>query len=69
VSIKGDDWKRYSVARFSGRWEQKLQRDSSGRIFVDVNGDCFQAIVDWRNLRAISTDDESLQPPTVDKEN
>ena len=56
-------------ALFSGRWEQKLQRDSSGRIFLDVNGDCFQAIVDWLNLRAISTDDESLQPPTVDKEN
>eukprot|EP00984_Skeletonema_dohrnii_P003667 scaffold1269_cov72-Skeletonema_dohrnii-CCMP3373.AAC.1 len=56
-------------ALFSGRWEQKLQRDGSGRIFLDVNGDCFQAIVDWLNMRAISSDDESLQPPTVDKEN
>jgi len=56
-------------ALFSGRWDKKLLRDGSGRIFLDVNGDCFQAIVDWLNLRAISTDDESLQPPTVDKEN
>eukprot|EP00984_Skeletonema_dohrnii_P011395 scaffold4540_cov67-Skeletonema_dohrnii-CCMP3373.AAC.4 len=56
-------------ALFSGRWEQKLQRDGSGRIFLDVNSDCFQAIVDWLNVRAISTKDESLQPPTVDKEN
>eukprot|EP00984_Skeletonema_dohrnii_P020041 scaffold9691_cov80-Skeletonema_dohrnii-CCMP3373.AAC.5 len=56
-------------ALFSGRWEQKLQRDNSGRIFLDVNGDCFQAIVDWLNVLAISTEDESFQPPTVDKEN
>lgn len=34
-------------AMFSGRWEKKLALDSSGRLFLDVNSDCFQAIVDY----------------------
>ncbi len=55
-------------ALFSGRWERKLPKDSSGRIFLDVNGKCFQAIVDWLNLLAISSEDEPLKPPSVDKE-
>ena len=53
---------------FSGRWEKKLLKDSSGRIFLDVNGDCFQAIIDWLNLLAISSEDEPPKPPSVDKE-
>ncbi len=36
-------------ALFSGRWEKKLQRDGDGRIFLDVNPECFQA----RNANAI----------------
>jgi len=31
-------------ALFSGRWDKKLLRDNSGRIFVDVNGDCFRQL-------------------------
>jgi hypothetical protein len=55
-------------ALFSGRWEKKLTKDSSGRIFLDVNGDCFQAIVDWLNLLAISSEDEPPKLPSVDDE-
>eukprot|EP00985_Skeletonema_marinoi_P013559 scaffold6746_cov73-Skeletonema_marinoi.AAC.7 len=56
-------------ALFSGRWEQKLQRDSSGRIFLDVNPKAFRAIVDWLNMMSISSTDDKLQPPNVDEEN
>jgi hypothetical protein len=55
-------------ACFSGRWDKKLVRDSSGRIFLDVNSDCFQAIVDYMNELAISSEDEPPEPPTVDDE-
>jgi len=56
-------------ALFSGRWEQKLQRDSSGRIFLDVNPKAFQAIVDWLNVLAISTEEEhKKRMPTVSEE-
>ena len=34
-------------ALFSGRWDKKILRDSHGRIFLDVNPKCFQAIVDY----------------------
>jgi len=55
-------------ALFCGRWEQKLQRDSNGRIFLDINSDLFQVIVDWLNLLSISPEDDPPQPPSVDEE-
>jgi hypothetical protein len=42
-------------ALFSGRWDKKLIKDNDGRIFLDVNGDCFQAIVVYLNELALST--------------
>jgi hypothetical protein len=53
---------------FSGRWDKKLLRDNSGRIFVDVNGDCFQAIVDYLNEMSISSEEDRPDLPTMDKE-
>eukprot|EP00984_Skeletonema_dohrnii_P009022 scaffold3383_cov129-Skeletonema_dohrnii-CCMP3373.AAC.2 len=55
-------------ALFSGRWDKKLLQDSSGRIFLDVNGDCFQAIVDYLNELAISSEDERTKMPTISDE-
>lgn len=55
-------------AMFSGRWDKKLIRDGSGRIFLDVNGDCFQSIVDYLNELAISCEDEPPERPCVDDE-
>ena len=55
-------------ALFSGRWEQKLQRDSNGRIFLDVNPKCFQAIVDYLNELAISSEVNPPRPPSVEDE-
>jgi len=55
-------------ALFSGRWDKKLQRDSQGRIFLDVNPICFQAIVDYLNELLISSEDNLPSLPTVDDE-
>jgi len=56
-------------ALFSGRWDNKLLRDNRGRILLDVNGDCFQAIVDYLNESIISSEDEPPEPPAVADEN
>ena len=55
-------------ALFSGRWDNKLQRDSNERIFLDVNPVCFQAIVDFLNELTISSEDDPPSPPSVDEE-
>jgi hypothetical protein len=55
-------------ALFSGRWDKKLQRDSHGRIFLDVNPKCFQAIVDYLNELLISSEDNLPKLPSVDDE-
>ena len=55
-------------ALFSGRWDKILQRDSHGRIFLDVNPSCFRAIVDHLNEMIISSEDTPPDPPSVDDE-
>ncbi len=55
-------------ALFSGRWDKKLQRDRHGRIFLDVNSKCFQAIVAYFNELALSPEDNPPDPPSVDSE-
>eukprot|EP00984_Skeletonema_dohrnii_P021397 scaffold10679_cov99-Skeletonema_dohrnii-CCMP3373.AAC.2 len=52
-------------ALFSGRWDKKLLRDRSGRVLLDVNSDCFQAIVVFLNDLAASCDDRMPGPPSV----
>lgn len=56
------------AALFSGRWDKKLQRDGDGRIFLDVNPVCFQAIVDYVNELKISSSDSPPSISTVDEE-
>jgi hypothetical protein len=55
-------------ALFSGRWDKKLMRDGQGRIFLDVDPTCFQAIVDYLNEMTISSEDCPPSPPSVDDE-
>jgi hypothetical protein len=55
-------------ALFNGRWENKLQRDMNGRIFLDVNPECFQAIVAYLNEMMISCEDNAPDQPSVDDE-
>ena len=52
-------------ALFSGRWDKKLQRDGNGRIFLDISGDCLQAIVDFLNEMTISSEEHPSEPPTM----
>ncbi|KAL9178435.1 hypothetical protein ACHAXT_003765, partial [Thalassiosira profunda] len=56
-------------ALFSGRWERRLQRDREGRIFLDVNSEAFQAIVDYLNEMAISPADNPPRFPAADTPN
>ena len=55
-------------ALFSGRWDKKLVKDSNGRLFFDVNSECFQAIVDYMMELALSSEEDPPQPPCVDDE-
>eukprot|EP00984_Skeletonema_dohrnii_P034577 scaffold33595_cov95-Skeletonema_dohrnii-CCMP3373.AAC.2 len=55
-------------ALFSGRWDKKLVRDINGRIFLDLNGDCFQMIVDYMNELTISSEEDPPEYPTVNEE-
>ncbi|KAL7462194.1 hypothetical protein ACHAXS_002582 [Conticribra weissflogii] len=55
-------------ALFSGRWDKKLDRDANGRIFLDVNPTCFQAIVDYLNEMTISCENNPPEPPSVESE-
>ena len=57
------------AALFSGRWDKKLMRDSHGRIFLDVDPICFQAIVDYLTEVTISSQDCPPSPPSVDDVN
>jgi hypothetical protein len=55
-------------ALFSGRWDKKQMRDGHGRIFLDVDPICFQAIVDYLNEMTISSKDSPPSHPSVDDE-
>jgi hypothetical protein len=52
-------------ALFCGRWDNMLLRDGNGRVFLDVSGNCFQAIVDFLNEMTISSEEDPSEPPTV----
>jgi len=45
-----------------------LQRDSHGRIFLDVNSECFQAIITNLNELMSSSEDNRRELPYVDRE-
>eukprot|EP00957_Ditylum_brightwellii_P168117 12798526-Ditylum_brightwellii.AAC.1 len=34
-------------AIFSGRWDKEIQRDGFGNVFLDVNPECFQIVVNY----------------------
>uniref|UniRef100_A0A7S4S2E5 TLDc domain-containing protein n=1 Tax=Ditylum brightwellii TaxID=49249 RepID=A0A7S4S2E5_9STRA len=53
---------------FSGRWEKKLQRDESGHIFLDMNPDYFQTIVDYLVEMKYSSKEKLLQHPCSQEE-
>jgi len=56
-------------AMFSGRWENQLQRDRNGRIFLDMNPECFRCIVDHLSHYTIAWIDFMSFFPFDDLEN
>jgi hypothetical protein len=55
-------------ALFSGRYDKKLIRDTHGRIFLDVNLVCFQAIVHYLVDHKTASEDNPPTPASVDSE-
>ena len=48
-------------ALFSGRWDKSLPRDKYGRVFLDVNPNCFGSMVDYLSKHKITLPDYSLK--------
>jgi hypothetical protein len=56
-------------AMFSGRWEDKMEKDKEGNIFLDFNPYLFQKIIDF--LRAKRIEEKSDKPipiPNINKD-
>lgn len=53
---------------FSGRWENCLQRDDNGYIFLDVNPYCFRKIVEYLGLWKVTNRSKLVQRPKVDRD-
>jgi len=50
---------------FSGRWEQSLERDGAGRIFLDFSPAPFKALLSFLRARRIAEPGEHIDPPVV----
>ena len=50
-------------ALFSGRWDKILPREKDGRVFLDVNPNCFGSMVDYLIKHKITLPDYSLKIP------
>ena len=55
-------------ALFSGRWEDKLLRDSNGYIFLDVHPGCFKKIVEYHRRKKLAGPDGAVEFPDLDKD-
>eukprot|EP00931_Biecheleriopsis_adriatica_P044079 TRINITY_DN25187_c0_g1_i1.p1 TRINITY_DN25187_c0_g1~~TRINITY_DN25187_c0_g1_i1.p1 ORF type:complete len:518 (+),score=110.52 TRINITY_DN25187_c0_g1_i1:77-1555(+) len=53
---------------FSGRWEQALQKDSEGHVFLDIDPSVFDIILSWLRDCKIETPDRPAASPVVPKE-
>ena len=50
------------AALFSGIYDGQLQRDRQGRIFLDLNPECFRSITDWLAHSELAGPDAKPQP-------
>lgn len=55
-------------AMFSGRWDESLSRDASGRIFLDVTPQLFAIILSHLRAICLAHRSTALSPPEVPKE-
>eukprot|EP00931_Biecheleriopsis_adriatica_P122540 TRINITY_DN97539_c0_g1_i1.p1 TRINITY_DN97539_c0_g1~~TRINITY_DN97539_c0_g1_i1.p1 ORF type:complete len:416 (-),score=79.22 TRINITY_DN97539_c0_g1_i1:53-1240(-) len=54
---------------FSGRWDESLDRDSAGRIFIDFPPELFMPLVDFLRQKSIEDPADPVAPPKVSSEN
>eukprot|EP00957_Ditylum_brightwellii_P209581 15362331-Ditylum_brightwellii.AAC.1 len=55
-------------ALFSGRWDKEIQRDAFDQIFLDVNPECFQRIINYLSMLKSSLEEDLSQYLQVDKD-
>eukprot|EP00957_Ditylum_brightwellii_P191896 14608117-Ditylum_brightwellii.AAC.1 len=55
-------------ALFSGKWDKEIQRDGFDCIFLDVNPECFQIIINYLYLLNHSSEEKIPQYLSVDNE-
>mmetsp|Transcript_37611 Transcript_37611/g.55012 ORF Transcript_37611/g.55012 Transcript_37611/m.55012 type:complete len:610 (-) Transcript_37611:354-2183(-) len=55
-------------ALFSGRWDKEIQCDGSGRIFLDVNLECFQIMINYLSMLRNSSEEMISQCLDVENE-
>jgi len=55
-------------ALFSGRWDKEIQRDGLDRIFLDVNPECFQSIINYLYVLKHSSEENLSQYLSVGNE-
>ena len=55
-------------ALFSGRWEKRLPKDGDGRVLLDVNPNCFRAVVDYLNEQKITPPNSPIEMPHLEEE-
>jgi BTB/POZ domain len=53
------------AAKFSGRWDDSLQRDPEGNIFLDHSMDLFLPMIDFLRSARCSVGDDPLPSPSV----
>lgn len=53
------------AARFSGRWDDSLEKDSRGRFFVDFSPDLFLPLLDFLRQREVATVADPARSPAV----
>jgi hypothetical protein len=56
------------AAMFSGRWEEKLQKDKDGRYFLDHDPYCMRKIIDFLRSKKIEDPDNPMPLPTISPE-
>merc|ERR1712232_593605 len=52
-------------SRFSGRWDDRIEKDDQGRFFIDFPPDLFLPLVDFLRQKGIADPDDVVQPPDI----
>jgi len=55
-------------AMFSGRWEDRLEKDDKGQIFLDLNPYAFGKVLDWLRAKRIESIERPAPLPVIAKD-